>query len=131
MPILKKRNDKRFRNVMNFIEGADDIYSQGFIKGDDWGSNHIWGPWEEEKDWFNWIDQWGEMRNEIEGAGNLARFDYWNNALKAHKLMANFASDLNQYEAKTNAGELQQAADIVQTGKTMGKDYVVESSEGL
>ncbi len=108
---FEKRDDKRFRNVMNFIEGADDIYSQGYIKGDDWGSDHVWGPWEEEKDWFNWIDEWGAMRDEIKGAGNLARFDYWYNKLKAHKLMANFSSELNQYEAKTNACKLDEAAE--------------------
>ncbi len=107
---FEKRDDKRFRNVMNFIEGADDIYSQGYIKGDDWGSDHIWGKWEDEKDWFNWIDEWVKMRDQINGAGNLARFDYWCNVLKAHKLMAHFACELNQYEAETNAGNLTLAA---------------------
>jgi hypothetical protein len=108
---FEKRDDKRFRNVTNFIEGADGIYSQGYIKGDDWGSNHIWGPWEEEKFWFKWIDDWSNVRDQGEGAGNLARFDYWYNVLKAHKLMANFASELNQYEAKTEVGNLIEAAD--------------------
>jgi hypothetical protein len=51
------------------------------------------------------------MRKEIEGAGNLARFDYWYTALKAHKMMANFASELNQYEVKTNTGKLREAAE--------------------
>jgi hypothetical protein len=62
---FEKRTDKRFKNVTNFIEGADDIYSQGYIKGDDWGSEHIWGPWEEEKKWFKWIDDWGAMRDQV------------------------------------------------------------------
>jgi hypothetical protein len=107
---FEKRNKRRFQNVTNFIEGADDIYSQGYIKGDDWGSDHIWGPWEEERSWFKWIDDWGKLRNQVEGAGNLARFDYWYNVLKAHKLMAHFASELNQYEAKTAAADLKTAA---------------------
>jgi len=107
---FEKREGKRFRNVMNFIEGADDIYSQGYIKGDDWGSDHIWGPWEKEKSWFKWIDDWGGLRDQVKGAGNLARFDYWYKVLQAHKLMAHFASELNQYEAKTTAGALEQAA---------------------
>jgi hypothetical protein len=107
---FEKKEDKRFRNVTNFIEGADDIYSQGYIKGDDWGSKHIWGPWEEEKSWFTWIDDWSKMRDQIEGAGNLARFDYWDNVLNAHKLMANFACELNQYETKTKNGNLSEAA---------------------
>jgi hypothetical protein len=107
---FEKRKDKRFRNVTNFIEGADDIYSQGYIKGDDWGSDHIWGPWEEEKSWFKWIDDWGEMRDQVNGAGNIARFDYWHNVLKAHKLMANIASEINQYEKKTKSGNLTAAA---------------------
>lgn len=107
---FEKRDNKRFKNVMNFIEGADNIYSQGFIKGDDWGSDHIWGKWEDEKAWFDWIDRWRVMRSEIEGAGNLARFDYWSNVLKAHKLMAHFACELNQYEAETNAGNLNSAS---------------------
>lgn len=107
---FEKRDKKRFKNVMNFIEGADNIYSQGFIKGDDWGSDHIWGKWENEKDWFNWIDKWRAMRGEIKGAGNIARFDYWSNVLKAHKLMVHFACELNQYEAETNAGNLAAAS---------------------
>jgi hypothetical protein len=40
----------------------------------------------------------------------LARFDYWFNVLKAHKMMCNFASELNQYEAKTQTGDLKKAA---------------------
>jgi hypothetical protein len=107
---FEKRGDKRFKNVTNFIEGADDIYSQGYIKGDDWDSDHIWGPWEEEKSWFKWIDDWGKLCNQVKGAGNRFRFDYWHNVLKAHKLMAHFASELNQYEAKTKAGKIKQAA---------------------
>jgi hypothetical protein len=105
-----KRNDVRFKNVTDFIEGADDIYSQGYITGGDWGSDHKWGPWSEEKDWFAWIDRMDELRNTIEGKGNLARFDYWHNVFKVHKYMAHFSSELNQYEAKTNAGDLSGAA---------------------
>jgi hypothetical protein len=107
---FEKRGDKRFKNVTNFIEGADGIYSQGYIKGDDWGSDHIWGSWETEKSWFKWIDDWGQLRDQVKGAGNQARFDYWYNVLKAYTLMAHFASELNQYEAKTKAGKLEQAA---------------------
>jgi hypothetical protein len=107
---FEKRDDKRFKNVTNFIEGADDIYSQGYIKGDDWGSDHIWGSWEEESSWFKWVDDWCAMRDQVKGAGNLARFDYWANVLKAHKLMANIASEINQYEAKTKAGDLSAAS---------------------
>jgi hypothetical protein len=108
---FEKRDEKRFKNVTNFIEGADDIYSQGYIKGDDWGSDHIWGSWEEEKSWFKWIDDWGEMRDQVAGAGNLSRFDYWFRVLQAHKLMANIASEINQYEAKTKSGNLSAAVD--------------------
>jgi hypothetical protein len=105
-----KRNDVRFKNVTDFIEGADDIYSQGYITGGDWGSDHKWGPWPEEKDWFAWVDRMDELRNTIEGKGNLARFDYWHNVFKVHKYMAHFSSELNQYEAKTNDGDLTGAA---------------------
>jgi len=103
---FEKRDERRFLNVTDFIEGADDIYSQGYITGGDWGSRHKWGPWEEEKEKLRWIDDWGDLRDQVNGAGNLSRFDYWHNVLKAHKLMANFASELNQYEAKTEAGDL-------------------------
>ena len=99
-----------FPNVTNFIEGADDIYSQGYIKGDDWGSDHIWGPWEDEKEQFSWIDNWDNLRTQIKGAGNLARFDYWRQVFKTHKLMCEFASNLNLYEAKTKSGDLDGAA---------------------
>jgi hypothetical protein len=102
---------EHFPNVTNFIEGADDIYSQGYILGDDWGSDHIWGPWEEEAAQFDWIDHWDNLRTQIQGAGNLARFDYWHTVYQAHKLMCEFASNLNQYEAKTNAGDLAGAAE--------------------
>jgi hypothetical protein len=101
-----KRNDVRFKNVTDFTEGADDIYSQGYITGGDWGSDHKWGPWSEEKDWFSWVDRMDELRKSIDGKGNLARFDYWHNVFKVHKYMAHFASELNQYEAKTNSGDL-------------------------
>jgi hypothetical protein len=107
---FEKKDEKRFKNVTNFIEGADDIYSQGYIKGDDWGSDHIWGPWEEEESWFKWIDDWGKRRNQVKGTGNLARFDYWYNVLNAYKLMAHFASELNQYEATTAAADLSGAS---------------------
>jgi hypothetical protein len=107
---FEKRKNKRFKNVMNFIEGADDIYSQGYIKGDDWGSDHIWGPWEEEVEWFKWIDDLEELRFSVKGAGNLARFDYWHTVLKVHKLMCEFSSNLNQYEAKTNVLKLEEAS---------------------
>jgi len=91
-----KRNDVRFKNVTDFIEGADDIYSQGYITGGDWGSDHKWGPWSEEKDWFTWIDRMEELRNTIEGKGNLARFDYWLNVFKVHKYMAHFSHQNRQ-----------------------------------
>jgi len=105
-----KRNDIRFKNVTDFTEGADDIYSQGYITGGDWGSDHKWGPWSEEKDWFTWVDRMDELRKTVDGKGNLARFDYWHNVFKAHKYMAHFASELNQYEEMTNSGELTAAA---------------------
>jgi hypothetical protein len=108
--VFEKREEDRFMNVTNFIEGADDIYSQGFIKGDDWGSDHIWGPWEEEVHKLEWIDRWEALRPTVSGAGNLARFDYWLHTLKAYKQMAEFASELNQYEARTRSGELEIAA---------------------
>jgi hypothetical protein len=101
---------EHFPNVTNFIEGADDIYSQGYILGDDWGSDHVWGPWEEEATQFDWIDQWDDLRSQIQGAGNLARFDYWHKVYLAHKLMCEFASNLNQYKAKTEEGDLIGAA---------------------
>jgi hypothetical protein len=101
---------EHFPNVTNFIEGADDIYSQGYILGDDWGSDHVWGPWEEEAAQFDWIDQWDDLRTQIQGAGNLARFDYWHTVYQAHQLMCEFASNLNQYEAKTDEGDLTGAA---------------------
>jgi hypothetical protein len=107
---FEKRNQRRFRNVTDFIEGADDIYSQGYITGGDWGSKHIWGPWSEEKAWFNWIDNLENLRTTIRGAGNLARFDYWYNVLRAHRLMANIACELNQYQEKTVAGKLAEAS---------------------
>ena len=107
---FEKRDEKRFMNVTNFIEGADDIYSQGYIKGDDWGSRHIWGPWSEEEPKLEWIDEWENLRSTVEGTGNLARFDYWLHVLKAYKLMAEFASELNQYEAKTNSLDLEAAS---------------------
>ncbi len=107
---FEKREEQRFMNVTDFIEGADDIYSQGYITGWDWGSNHIWGPWEEEKAKLKWIDDWEKLRPTVEGAGNLARFDYWLHVLKAYKLMAEFACELNQYEAKTLSGDLGSAA---------------------
>lgn len=105
-----KRNNRRFRNVTDFTEGADDIYSQGYITGGDWGSDHIWGPWLEEEAWFEWVDQLDKLRKTIEGAGNLARFDYWHNVLKAYKLMAEIACELNQYEATTASRDLAEAA---------------------
>lgn len=110
MAAFEKPGDKRFLNVTNFTEGADDIYSQGYIVGDDWGSDHIWGPWEEEAPKLNWIDEWEDLRGTIEGEGNLARFDYWMNTMKAYRLMAHIASEINQYESNTNAGKLTEAA---------------------
>jgi hypothetical protein len=107
---FEKRDERRFRNVTDFIEGADDIYSQGYITGGDWGSDHNWGPWAEEKHKFKWIDNWEDLRTLIKGAGNLVRFDYWHNVFKAYKLMANFASELNQYKAKTEIADLTGAA---------------------
>jgi hypothetical protein len=104
------REDQRFMNVTNFIEGADDIYSQGYIKGDDWGSEHIWGPWEKEVPKLAWINEWEGLRSSVSGAGNLARFDYWLHTLLAYRSMAEFASELNQYEAQIQAGELEKAA---------------------
>jgi hypothetical protein len=111
---FEKREDKRFMNVTDFIddfiEGADDIYSQGYITGWDWGSDHIWGSWQEEEPKLRWIDDWANLRPTVKGAGNLARFDYWLNVLKAYKLMAEFASELNQYDTKTRGGDLSEAA---------------------
>ncbi len=107
---FEKREERRFRNVTDFIEGADDIYSQGYITGGDWGSDHSWGPWLEESIHFEWIDQWEKLRPTVKGAGNLARFDYWLHVLNAYKLMAEFAGELNQFEAKTESRDLTGAA---------------------
>jgi hypothetical protein len=107
---FEKRENKRFMNVTDFIEGADDIYSQGYITGWDWGSDHIWGPWEEEEPKLKWIDEWAKLRSTVKGAGNLARFDYWMNVLKSYKLMAEFASELNQYDKMTKSMDLSGAA---------------------
>jgi len=108
---FEKRDKKRFHNVMDFIEGADDIYSQGYITGGDWGSKHIWGLWEEEQPDIQWIDNWGKLRDQVKGSGNLSRFDYWYYVLKAYKLMAHFACELNQYKIKTEAGRLSDASE--------------------
>lgn len=110
MAAFEKPDDKRFLNVTNFTEGADDIYSQGYITGDDWGSDHIWGTWEEEAPKLKWIDEWEGLRSTIDGKGNLARFDYWMNTMKAYRLMANIASEINQYESKTESGKITEAA---------------------
>ena len=100
-----------FPNVTDFTEGADDIYSQGFITGGDWGHRrHKWGPWPEEEPQFKWIDNWVNLRTQVKGVGNLARFDYWHNVFRAHKLMCEFSSNLNQYKAKTETGDLEEAA---------------------
>ena len=110
MTAFEKPDDKRFMNVTNFTEGADDIYSQGYITGDDWGSDHIWGAWENEAPKLNWINEWEELRGTIVGQGNFARFDYWMNTMKSYRLMANISSEINQYKAKIEKGALDSAA---------------------
>ncbi|MFO8001938.1 MAG: hypothetical protein R6U46_11890 [Marinilabilia sp.] len=103
--------DRTFKDVTNFSEGADDIYSQGYITGEAWWTEEEWGPWEEEKKKLEWIDNWTNLRKKIDGAGNQARFDYWHNVFKVYKHMAHFSFELNQYEAKTASGDLVSAAD--------------------
>lgn len=103
--------DRTFKDVTNFSEGADDIYSQGYITGKAWWTEEPWGLWDEEKKKLEWIDNWSNLRNQIEGEGNKARFDYWHNVFKVYKHMAHFSCELNQYEAKTAAGDLVSAAD--------------------
>ena len=107
---FEKRDVRRFRNVTDFLEGADNIYSQGYITGGDWGSNHRWGPWQEEQVHLDWVNQWDVLREQISGAGNLARYDYWRHVFKSYKLMAEFACELNRYEETTTSGDLEAAA---------------------
>lgn len=102
--------DRSFKDVTNFSEGADGIYSQGYITGEAWWTEEPWGPWEEEKAKLSWIDDWDVLRKQVEGEGNLARFDYWHHVFKVYKLMAQFSSVLNQYKALTEAGKLKTAA---------------------
>ena len=72
--------------------------------------DHDWGPWSEEKEFFTWFNEWDELRDQIEGAGNKARFDYWYNVYKAYKLKCRFACELNAYEADTKNNNLKEAA---------------------
>ena len=102
--------DRTFKDVTNFSEGADGIYSQGYITGEAWWTEEEWGPWEKEKKKLEWIDKWANLRKKIDGAGNKARFDYWHNVFKVYKNMAHFACELNQYKAKTDSGDLVSAA---------------------
>jgi len=102
--------DRIFKDVTNFSEGADGIYSQGYITGEAWWTEETWGPWEEEKDKLSWIDDWDALRKQVEGKGNLARFDYWYNVFNVYKLMAQFSSVLNQYDALIEDGNLKAAA---------------------
>ena len=104
-------DDRTFKDVTDFSVGADGIYSQGYITGKAWWTEEPWGIWEEEKKKLEWIDNWSNLRNQIEGEGNKARFDYWHNVFKVYKHMAHFSCELNQYEAKTASGDLVSAAD--------------------
>lgn len=101
--------DRTFKDVTNFSEGADGIYSQGYITGEAWWTEVPWGLWDDEKKKLEWIDNWSNLRKKIEGEGNKARFDYWHNVFKIYKYMAHFSCELNQYRAKIASGDLDSA----------------------
>ncbi len=39
-------------------------------------------PWDKEKDKYKFVDEMAMLREEVEGAGNLSRFDYWLNTFQ-------------------------------------------------
>lgn len=103
--------NRKFPDVVNFSEeGPNGFWTQGYITGGDWFDDHDWGPWSEEKEFFTWFNKWDELRSQIQGAGNRARFDYWYNVYKGYKQMCRFACELNQYEAHIENKDLDQAA---------------------
>jgi hypothetical protein len=115
-------------NRQEFLERALDWVSEGDI-GRYMSEHRTKGDIDELKTYFNsvidWVSniftdvtkemqgrEWGRLYEEYhkKAASNRARFDYWYHVFKAHKLMCEFASNLNQYEAKTDVGDLVGAA---------------------
>jgi hypothetical protein len=52
-------------------------------------------PWSEVKTKFAFVDELEQLRTQIHGAGNLARFDYWLSTYRAAALMAELGTIAN------------------------------------
>jgi len=55
--------------------------------------------WEAEKSKFDFVTRLEELRTTVDGAGNLERFDYWLNAFKSFRIMAEYGTVRYRFES--------------------------------
>jgi hypothetical protein len=55
-------------------------------------------PWEQERKRYAFVDELAAIRDQIQGAGNLARFDYWLNSFRYLQSMARLGCTLGQLD---------------------------------
>ena len=55
-------------------------------------------PWTSEKSKYEFVEKFENLRNKIEGAGNLERFDYWLDVFKCYKIMAEYGTVRYKFE---------------------------------
>jgi hypothetical protein len=68
-----------------------------------WGIRLVKEPWEKMKEHYRFVEPFAALRTRIAGAGNLERFDYWANTLRASEAMMRLACLRGQLEETMSA----------------------------
>jgi hypothetical protein len=97
---------------------ASDGFTTVFTKEREYAGSSSWGirlvnePWEKMKEHYRFVEQFAALHPQVSGAGNLERFDYWLNTLKASETMMRLACERGALEAaiKALAAEKESAA---------------------
>jgi hypothetical protein len=91
------------------ILAAADGFTIPFTKEREYAGSSCWGirlvnePWEKMKAHYRFVSRFAALRPKVSGAGNLERFDYWLNTLRASEMMMRLACGRGALDAAMKA----------------------------
>jgi len=84
--------------ILAKIDGVAMPEPTGWIKGPG-GIRPEKKPWAQEQARYAFIDEWATLRQQVKGAGNLERFDYWLNTFRCAARMAELGCARGELDA--------------------------------
>jgi hypothetical protein len=86
---------RRAAEILTSADGFTTVFTREreYAGSSCWGIRLVNEPWEKLKGHYRFAEQFAALRPLVSGAGNLERFDYWLNTLKASEMMMRIACE--------------------------------------